>query len=105
MEKADLSLPKRLIKYSCANGVTIYFPDNSFSGGSAMWNYFRTANQPSTSAASPPNSWTTTAARNSPTYAPALCKRLSSSTRPRRRRRRRASAAEEEECVKVIRNT
>lgn len=46
VEKADLSLPKRLIKYSRANGVTIYFPDNSFSGGSAMWNYFRTANQP-----------------------------------------------------------
>jgi L-alanine-DL-glutamate epimerase-like enolase superfamily enzyme len=46
VEQADLSLPKRLIKYSRANGVTIYFPDNSFSGGSFMWNYFRTANQP-----------------------------------------------------------
>jgi hypothetical protein len=46
VEQADLSLPKRLIKYSRSNGVAVYFPDNSFSGGSAMWNYFRTANGP-----------------------------------------------------------
>ncbi len=46
VDEADLSLPPRLIKYSRANGINIYFSDNSFSGGSHMWNYFRTANGP-----------------------------------------------------------
>ena len=46
VDVADFSLPRRLIKYSRANGVNVYFSDNSFSGGSQMWTYFRTANQP-----------------------------------------------------------
>lgn len=46
VDEADFSLPRRLIKYSRANGVSVYFKDNSFSGGSQMWTYFRTANQP-----------------------------------------------------------
>jgi L-alanine-DL-glutamate epimerase-like enolase superfamily enzyme len=46
IEEADHSLPARLIKYTRSNGVAVYFSDNSFSGGSHMWNYFRTANQP-----------------------------------------------------------
>ena len=45
IDKADLSLPKRLVKVSRACGVNIYFADNSFSNGT-LWNYFRTANQP-----------------------------------------------------------
>lgn len=46
VEQADFSLPRRLIRYDRVNGVSVYFKDNSFSGGSQMWTYFRTANQP-----------------------------------------------------------
>ncbi|RME63269.1 MAG: hypothetical protein D6790_04960 [Caldilineae bacterium] len=46
VEQPDFSLPRRLIRYSRPCGVQIYFPDNSFSRDSFMWNYFRTANQP-----------------------------------------------------------
>lgn len=45
VEKADLSLPKRLVRYRRANGVSVYFADNSHSTA-PMWNYFRTNNQP-----------------------------------------------------------
>ena len=46
VDVADFSLPRRLIRYSRANGVRVYFADTSFSQGSSMWNYWRTANQP-----------------------------------------------------------
>jgi hypothetical protein len=45
VEKADLSLPKRLVRYRRVNGVSVYFADNSHSTA-PMWNYFRTNNQP-----------------------------------------------------------
>ena len=45
VEEADLSLPKRLIKYSRANGVNVYFANNSHNT-SQMWNYFAQGNQP-----------------------------------------------------------
>jgi L-alanine-DL-glutamate epimerase-like enolase superfamily enzyme len=45
IEQADLSLPRRLVKFTRASGVSVYFADNSHST-SPMWNYFRTANQP-----------------------------------------------------------
>jgi hypothetical protein len=45
VEKADLTLPKRLVRYSRSNGVNVYFADNSHSSA-PMWNYFREANQP-----------------------------------------------------------
>lgn len=45
VEEADLSLPRRLVKFTRACGVSVYFADNSHST-SPMWNYFRTANQP-----------------------------------------------------------
>ncbi|MYC20458.1 MAG: enolase [Caldilineaceae bacterium SB0662_bin_25] len=46
VDVADFSLPRRLVRYSRANGVRVYFADTSFSQGSSMWNYWRTANQP-----------------------------------------------------------
>ena len=46
VDVADFSLPRRLIRYSRANGVRIYFPDSSWSQDSFMWNFWRTANQP-----------------------------------------------------------
>ncbi len=45
VDEADLSLPKRLVKYSRANGLSVYFADNSHNL-SSVWAYFRTANQP-----------------------------------------------------------
>lgn len=45
VEKADLSLPKRLVKYSRACGVNLYFANNSHSL-SPMWRYFAQGNQP-----------------------------------------------------------
>lgn len=45
VEKADLALPKRLVKYSRPNGVNVYFADDSHST-SSVWDYFRHANQP-----------------------------------------------------------
>ena len=45
VEKADLTLPKRLIRYSHANGVNVYFADNSHNTA-PMWQYFSKANQP-----------------------------------------------------------
>ena len=46
VEKADFSLPRRLVRYSRANGVRVYFADSSWSQRSDMWDYWRTANQP-----------------------------------------------------------
>lgn len=46
VEEADFSLSRRLIRYSRANGVRVYFPDSNWSQDSFMWNYWRTANQP-----------------------------------------------------------
>lgn len=46
VDVADFSLPRRLLRYSRANGVRIYFPDSSWSQDSFMWNFWRTANQP-----------------------------------------------------------
>lgn len=46
VDVADFSLPRRLIRYSRANGVRIYFPDSSWSQDSFMWDFWRTANQP-----------------------------------------------------------
>jgi galactonate dehydratase len=43
--QADLSLPRRLVKYSRANGVNVYFANNSHHT-SQMWNYFALGNQP-----------------------------------------------------------
>ncbi|MDE0463604.1 MAG: hypothetical protein OXH93_14400, partial [Caldilineaceae bacterium] len=40
------SLPRRLVRYSRANGVRVYFADSSWSQRSDMWDYWRTANQP-----------------------------------------------------------
>jgi hypothetical protein len=45
VEKADLTLPKRLVKYSRPCGVNVYFADDSHST-STMWNYFSLGNQP-----------------------------------------------------------
>lgn len=45
VEKADLSLPPRLVKYSRPCGISVYFADNSHST-SPMWNYFRMGHQP-----------------------------------------------------------
>jgi hypothetical protein len=45
VEKADLTLPKRLIKYSRACGVNVYFADNSHNTA-PMWSYFSQGNQP-----------------------------------------------------------
>jgi L-alanine-DL-glutamate epimerase-like enolase superfamily enzyme len=45
VEKADLSLPKRLVRYSRPNGLNVYFADDSHST-SVMWNYFSRGNQP-----------------------------------------------------------
>ncbi|HXF64880.1 MAG TPA: enolase C-terminal domain-like protein [Caldilineaceae bacterium] len=45
VDKADLSLPKRLIKYSRACGVNVYFANNSHHT-SQMWRYFAQGNQP-----------------------------------------------------------
>ena len=45
VEKADLSLPKRLIRYSRANGVNVYFADDSHNTA-PMWAYFSQGNQP-----------------------------------------------------------
>jgi hypothetical protein len=45
VEKADLSLPKRLIRYSRANGVNVYFADDSHNTA-PMWTYFSQGNQP-----------------------------------------------------------
>jgi L-alanine-DL-glutamate epimerase-like enolase superfamily enzyme len=45
VEKADLTLPNRLIKYSRANGVNVYFADNSHNTA-PMWTYFSQGNQP-----------------------------------------------------------
>ena len=45
VEKADLSLPRRLVKYSRTNGVNVYFANNSHHT-SQMWNYFSLGNQP-----------------------------------------------------------
>ena len=46
VDEADFSLPRRLIRYSRANGVRVYFADSNWSHGSRMWDYWRTANQP-----------------------------------------------------------
>ena len=46
VDKADFSLPRRLIRYSRANGLRVYFPDSCWSQQSFMWDYWRTANQP-----------------------------------------------------------
>jgi hypothetical protein len=43
--QADLTLPKRLVKYSRACGVNVYFANNSHSA-SPMWRYFALGNQP-----------------------------------------------------------
>lgn len=43
--QADLSLPKRLVRVRRACGVSIYFPDTSFSSG-PVWDFFKIANQP-----------------------------------------------------------
>ena len=45
IDKADHSLPKRLVKVTRACGVNIYFADTTFSQ-SPFWDFFRTANQP-----------------------------------------------------------
>lgn len=45
VEEADLSLPRRLVKYSRANGVAVYFADHSHNT-SPVWSFFRTENQP-----------------------------------------------------------
>jgi len=45
VEEVDLSLPPRLVKVTRANGVSIYFADNSHTS-SSVWSFFRTANQP-----------------------------------------------------------
>lgn len=45
VEQADLSLPRRLIRYSRANGINVYFANNSHHT-SQMWNYFALGNQP-----------------------------------------------------------
>lgn len=45
VEKAPLELPNRLVKYRRANGVCVYFANNSHSAG-MVWDFFRTANQP-----------------------------------------------------------
>jgi hypothetical protein len=39
------AIPKRLIKYSRANVVNVYFADNSHNTA-PMWSYFSQANQP-----------------------------------------------------------
>jgi len=43
--EADLTLPRRLVKYSRACGVNIYFANDSHHT-SDMWNYFSLGNQP-----------------------------------------------------------
>jgi L-alanine-DL-glutamate epimerase-like enolase superfamily enzyme len=45
VEQADLTLPSRLIRYSRANGMNIYFANNSHHT-SQMWTYFAGGNQP-----------------------------------------------------------
>jgi len=45
VDKADFSLPRKIVRYSRPNGVEVYFADDSFSR-SVMWNYFSTGNQP-----------------------------------------------------------
>jgi L-alanine-DL-glutamate epimerase-like enolase superfamily enzyme len=45
VEKADLTLPKRLIRYTRPTGLAIYFAQNSHHT-SQMWNYFAMGNQP-----------------------------------------------------------
>jgi L-alanine-DL-glutamate epimerase-like enolase superfamily enzyme len=45
VQKADLSLPKRLIRYRRANGVSVYFANNSHHT-SSMWSYFAKGNGP-----------------------------------------------------------
>lgn len=45
VEKADFTLPKRLIRYSRTCGVNVYFATDSHHT-SQMWNYFSLGNQP-----------------------------------------------------------
>nr|BAG82726.1 putative mandelate racemase [uncultured bacterium] len=45
VDKAPLELPKRLIKYSRACGISVYFANNSHNT-SPMWDYFAKGNQP-----------------------------------------------------------
>lgn len=45
VDKAGLSLPKRIIRYARACGVNVYFANNSHHT-SQMWNYFSQGNQP-----------------------------------------------------------
>jgi L-alanine-DL-glutamate epimerase-like enolase superfamily enzyme len=45
VDQADLTLPRRLIRYSRANGVNVYFANNSHNT-SQMWGYFALGNQP-----------------------------------------------------------
>lgn len=45
VEKADLSLPRRLVKYSRDCGISVYFSDHSHST-SPVWDYFKAGNQP-----------------------------------------------------------
>ncbi|MBV7333553.1 mandelate racemase/muconate lactonizing enzyme family protein [Chloroflexi bacterium TSY] len=45
VEQADLKLPKRLVKYSRACGINVYFADDSHNT-SSVWTYFKNGNQP-----------------------------------------------------------
>ena len=45
VDKANLALPRRLVKYSRACGVNVYFANDSHHT-SEMWNYFSLGNQP-----------------------------------------------------------
>lgn len=45
VEQADLKLPKRLVKYSRACGINVYFADDSHNT-SSVWFYFKDGNPP-----------------------------------------------------------
>ncbi len=45
MDEAELSLPRRVIRYRRPSGVVVYFAQEA-RPGSSMWRYFAQGNQP-----------------------------------------------------------
>ena len=45
VDQADLSLPRRMVRYRRASGLTVHFSSEA-RPGSTMWNYFAAGNQP-----------------------------------------------------------
>ncbi len=45
VDRADLTLPRRVVRYRRPSGLTVHFPDKG-RPGTSMWNYFAAGNQP-----------------------------------------------------------